>query len=349
MSLPRIIILSACLFLAACAGNRTTPSSEDYVEIDNPSYTMSPDAPAKIWVPRRYVESGPPRGGEVVKKATEKVVQSFQKPEEHPVATAPQPVASLPPSHPASPVQQPAVAAVTPSQPAAKAPVAVGTSPTVRNRIALLEIGQNGLVQPLYESLRRTAIGPLIEPAQSAFLSQFATVTTQAEKGSFAKRLQQDYGANVVVYIAAPEGVMSGKALVAEVFDAMGGGLVRRFDVVIPSTAAAGQADGNAAVSAALAGVTERVKGLLELIPWYARITEVDGKRAYIAAGKEAGLVTGQVLSIYRSGKFIEGLGYAPGEKIGTLVVGGFVGPNGSFGVIREGQGVQAADVVSVE
>jgi hypothetical protein len=31
------------------------------------------------------------------------------------------------------------------------------------------------------------------------------------------------------------------------------------------------------------------------------------------------------------------------------MVVEGFVGPNGSFGTIQEGQGAQAADVVAVE
>jgi hypothetical protein len=45
----------------------------------------------------------------------------------------------------------------------------------------------------------------------------------------------------------------------------------------------------------------------------------------------------------------MKGLGYAPGELIGKLAIQGFVGPNGSFGLITEGQGVQATDLVSVE
>ncbi|MGD0844976.1 MAG: hypothetical protein ABSA06_11495, partial [Geobacteraceae bacterium] len=68
-----------------------------------------------------------------------------------------------------------------------------------------------------------------------------------------------------------------------------------------------------------------------------------------IAAGREVGLSIGQLLHIYHSGRFMKGLGYAPGELIGKLVVQGFVGPNGSFGQITEGQGVQATDLVSAE
>lgn len=67
--------LLVCLFLiplAGCAGNRPVPGPpEEYVEVDNPAATMSPSAPATIWVPRRYVESGIPRGGELVKKGYE--------------------------------------------------------------------------------------------------------------------------------------------------------------------------------------------------------------------------------------------------------------------------------------
>ncbi|AJE04705.1 hypothetical protein [Geobacter pickeringii] len=67
--------LLACIVLfalAGCAGNRPVPPpSEEYVEVDNPAATMSPSAPATVWVPRRYVESGIPRGGELVKKGYE--------------------------------------------------------------------------------------------------------------------------------------------------------------------------------------------------------------------------------------------------------------------------------------
>lgn len=69
------VMLCGCFLLAACAGTTSsvTPGS-DYVEIDNPTVTMSPGAPAKIWVPRRYVEEGVPRGGEVIRRGVESVI-----------------------------------------------------------------------------------------------------------------------------------------------------------------------------------------------------------------------------------------------------------------------------------
>lgn len=347
--LKAIAIPSLCLTLAACAANKTTHPN-DYVEIDNPYITMSPNAPATIWVPRSYVESGVPRGGELVKKGVEKISENFQPPQQAQAgAPAPQPPAAAAVPQPAALPQQPKAVAAAPLPPVAKAPAAAEAPPAVKNCIALLEMGQNGLAQPLYDNLRRAAAGVLVDPAQAAFLSQFATITTPAEKGAFARRLQQDYHANVAVYLAAPDGVAPGKMVSAEIYDALGGGLLRRFDAVIPSYAASDKAARDSAVAAVLAGFATQIKELVVLLPWYGRITEVDGNRAYVAAGREAGLAVGQVLKIYRSGKYVEGLGYAPGEKIGTLVVGGFVGPNGSFGSISTGHGVQAADVVSVE
>jgi hypothetical protein len=212
-----------------------------------------------------------------------------------------------------------------------------------------MEIGQNGLAQPLSENLRRAAVGVLLDPTQTAFLVQNAPLTSEAEKAAFATRLQQDYGANVVIYLSAPEGVASGKTIFAEVYDTMGGGLLRRFDAVISLNDGAEPADKSSAAAPALAAFTDKIRGLVAVLPWYGRITAVEGNRAYIAAGREVGLSIGQLLHIYHSGRFMKGLGYAPGELIGKLVVQGFVGPNGSFGQITEGQGVQATDLVSAE
>ena len=69
--------LFACIALfalAGCVGTRQVPApADEYVEVDNPAATMSPSAPATIWVPRRYVENGVPRGGELVKRGYESV------------------------------------------------------------------------------------------------------------------------------------------------------------------------------------------------------------------------------------------------------------------------------------
>jgi len=363
LRLLKAFVLTASLLVAACAVNRTTENSHpnDYVEIDNPGQTMSPDAPAKIWVPRSYVEKGLPRGGDLIKSGTNKVMQTFGKTPAQPQQAMPMQQAaaqSLP--APASrqtavsaasgssiPLNQQAVAAPLPQSLAGRAPAPVISA--LKTRIAFLEIGQNGLVLPLYENMRRAGTGGLLDPTQTAFLAQYSPITNDAEKAAFATRLQQDYGANALIYLLAPDGVTPGKTIFAEYFDTMGGGVVRKFDAVLPSSLGSEEADKKAAVAAIMTTFTDKIRELAALLPWYGRITAVDGRRAYIAAGKEAGMSVGQVLKIYHKGKFVQGLGYAPGERVGTMVVEGFVGPNGSFGTIQEGQGVQVTDVVANE
>ncbi len=70
----------AILLFATAAGCASTkaqsPGPNDYVEVPNPALTMSPNAPETIWVPRRYVESGVPRGGELAKRGYEAVTGS---------------------------------------------------------------------------------------------------------------------------------------------------------------------------------------------------------------------------------------------------------------------------------
>lgn len=77
MRILSFLLLSGCCLLAACAGSRpvSVSSADDYVEIDNPAVTMSSSAPAKIWVPRKYLESGVPRGGEMIKSGAEKFIE----------------------------------------------------------------------------------------------------------------------------------------------------------------------------------------------------------------------------------------------------------------------------------
>jgi hypothetical protein len=349
----KAFVLSAALILASCAGNRaTTGSSSDYVEIDNPAATMSPDAPAKIWVPRSYVESGVPRGGEILKKGTEKVVQSFRgSPKlEQPGVPEVQPVPSIAAPSMQVPVnrQKAGDAVSSPSVMANRQTTAAEPASAVKNRIALLEIGKNDLVPRLNENMRYSPIWNILDPEQIAILAQNSTFANEEEKAAFAKRLQQEYGANLAIYISAPEGVASGKPIYAEVYDAMAGGQLRRFDGTISPNAGTNQSDRGAA-EAALVTFTGKIRELVALLPWYGRIIEVDGNRAYIAAGRETGLRIGQVLKIYQYGRFMKGLGFAPGEKVGTLSVQGFVGSNGSFGVISEGQGIKATDIVSIE
>lgn len=76
MRLARILAVLSFFALAACAG--TGPASgrsKEFVEVENPLYTQSPGAPATIWVPRSSVEEGPPRGGAILKKGYEEMLQ----------------------------------------------------------------------------------------------------------------------------------------------------------------------------------------------------------------------------------------------------------------------------------
>lgn len=64
----KMVGILALVFLAGCAGNAVLPPNSEYVEIENPGLTMSPNAPATIWVPRKDVEKGIPRGGDLMKR-----------------------------------------------------------------------------------------------------------------------------------------------------------------------------------------------------------------------------------------------------------------------------------------
>jgi hypothetical protein len=60
--------------LAGCAGpvaSGTRP--EEFIEIQNPGLTMSPNAPETIWVPRSSLEKGVPRGSELAKQGYQAV------------------------------------------------------------------------------------------------------------------------------------------------------------------------------------------------------------------------------------------------------------------------------------
>lgn len=330
MKLQKGVTVCSLFLLTACAGNKAASGPPaGYVEIDNPGYTMSPDAPSTIWVPRSYVESGPPRGGDLVKQGIEKTRE----------AVAPQP-------------QRQGVTGAAAQQPPSAPTQAVQPVPDVvqlKSRISVLETGANGLIQPFTDKMRSAAVGVLLDPSQSAMLTKYATITNQTERGAFAVRLQQEYGTTVTVFIGAPQGLAPGKEVQAEIYDGMGGGLTRTISVGIPQYPATDAAARDSALSATLGEVTAKVKEVVALLPWYGKVAAVEGDRAYINAGKEAGLRVGQILKIYRGGKVVAGLGFAPGSRVGTLEVNGFVGPNGAFGIIRESQGVQASDLVSVE
>ena len=92
-----------------------------------------------------------------------------------------------------------------------------------------------------------------------------------------------------------------------------------------------------------------QLKQVVALLPWYGKVVAVEGDRVYVNVGKEAELRMGQLLKVYRGGKVVKGLGFAPGNKVGTIEVSGFVGANGAYGIIREGSGMRVSDLVAFE
>ncbi|HLO27131.1 MAG TPA: hypothetical protein VK187_13560, partial [Geobacteraceae bacterium] len=171
MRLGKALILSGCLFLAACAGQKPaatpSPAGEEYVEVPNPALTMTADQPATIWVPRSYVESGVPRGSEVIKRGVEKAFPSKSDQQPAPPAPAiPQPPATSPQKSAILPAYQKA-----PTDSFAPAPVPA-TPALVKHRMVAIETGQNGLSQTLQEQLRQGGGVLIADSSQAAFLAQ---------------------------------------------------------------------------------------------------------------------------------------------------------------------------------
>ncbi|MDD2335516.1 MAG: hypothetical protein PHD01_02955 [Geobacteraceae bacterium] len=317
------LLILLLIVLAGCAGNRNAVSSPaEYVEIDNPAFTMSPGAPPTIWVPRSYVESGVPRGGELLEKGYESVRSNLAGSGEQ--APTPQRTATVSPL----PIQQQSV------------PV-----PVVKSRILVVEVGKKAALPAFSEALKKVSAGIVVDPAQASVIARYAAVGSQSERSLLAVKLQEDFGVNLVLYLAAPEGILPGKPLSIEVFEAHGGSLVKRFDATVPANAASE----TAAISSVMQKLALDVRETAALVPWYGKVVSVDTSRVYINAGKESGLTIGRVLNVYRAGKVVGKLGFAPGQRIGLLELTGYVGTDGAFGIVKQGVKAQADDLVGIE
>jgi hypothetical protein len=322
------------VLVAACAANRGGGTENDFVEVDNPGVTMYPNAPATIWVPRKSVDSGIPRGGELLKQGYAKATGALESAPkgEKPGAVGPQSVAAA--------ISLPV---------AVSSPQTAAAQPLPKSHVAVLESGDNGLLTPFSARIGSASVGILIDQQQPSFRAKYAAIAGQAERGAVALRLQQEYGANVAVFITATEGVAPGKNVQGAVYDCFGGVLVRTVFARIPQYVVADSAARDFALDAALAELAANVKIVVAQLPWYGKVTERDGDRAYINAGKESGLRIGQILSVYHGGKVIPGLGFTPDERISTLEIRGFIGTDGAYGVVTDGKGIRANDLVSVE
>jgi hypothetical protein len=323
LRLHNYLLLSIIFLLAACAGNkdlRDKNSETEYVEINNPGFTMTRDAPATIWVPKSSVDNGLPRGNEAIKMAYESVKGSQSadtSSQKHSPATG-----------------ELAVVAVAPQR------VFSG----MRNRVAVLETSQQHLAILFQDKLRAQPESPVLSIAPEV---SGVSIHSREERSGYAVKAWKEFGVNMTLFVSAPEGLASGKDLSVEIYDGMGAGLLSKIDAVIPANETKDPAGLNSAVSSSISLLAERARGMIALLPWHAKIVAVEDGKIYLNAGHEAGINLGQRLHLYRGGKVVQGLGFDPGTRVGTLEVSGFVGSNGAIAVVKDGTQVYLTDIVA--
>lgn len=350
-SLKAGLLLSLAL-LAGCATGQSPvhdPTGK-YVEIPNPGVTMSPNAPATIWVPAT-AEEGIPRGSVLIEEGVEKVKEEIKgrnaKPAASPAApaTAAAPAAAAPPATAATsavPVAPAPVAAVTPVPVVIAAPAAPAVRPAaispvaVKKQIAVFEAGSTGVIASFTDQVRGLGIAIPVEPGGTV-------AATEKERAALAGDLWKDNTSSVLVIVSAPDGVGPGKMLTADIYDGIEKSRLRRVSTQIPATAGTDRS----ALAVPCADLALRVGDVVNLTPWFGKVFAVDGDRIYVNAGREAGIQTAQKLKVYRGGKVIAGIGFDPGKEIATIEITGFIGTNGSSGVVKGGQSVNVGDVVS--
>lgn len=350
----RALLVMAFFLLAGCAGQQQmVADSDEYIEIENPGLTMSPGAPPTILVPRRYVDSGVPRGGEAIKQGIAALRDPGTAEVPRQVAAAPvAPVAVAPPAvMPVAPVQPAAGAAASvPAHmvaPVAAAPAVAQVQ--VLQRILAVDIGKSALAGRFSDQLKKASAGIVLDPAAASVALRYAPVNTRDERSVLSVKLQEDLGAGLLVYLSGGETVTPGAVLAAEVQEGQGGALVKRVEAVVPSFATNDSAARDAALAVALQQLARDVKTVAALVPWYGTVVTVEGERIYLNAGKESGILVGRQLHVYRPGKVLDKLGFAPGRKVGVAQVTGYVGTDGAFAITRQGEKALVGDLVGLE
>ena len=306
--------------------------------------TSSPGAPATIWVPAK-AEGGVPRGGVLLQEGVDQVKQGLSGkpaavPAAPPAGAAPAPAGVVATTGaPPAPGQVPAVRTVVQYQVVQQPVLAQGP---VKKRIAIIEAGQNGLVAPFSDQIRVLGVG-----VPTDISSQVPIAVKESERPAFAGELWKDNVASVLVVISAPDGVGGGQSLVADICDGIEKSRLRRVTTAIPPPPGTDKISKDASLATAVADLALRVGDVVTLTPWYGRVFAVEGERVYLNAGRESGIQVGQKLKVYRGGKVMAGIGFDPGTQVTTLEIAGFVGTNGSYGVVRDGQSVNLSDTVS--
>lgn len=314
----KILLLMVSVFVSACVHQDSSKATDDYVEISNPFATSSPGAAPTIWVPRSEADPLVPRATDLVKKVADKVTGSLQ----------------------ASDNTTASLAAGAPEH-------AVSASNLLKKRIAVLEVKENGLQLPLSNRLEGSGI--LLDQHQPAFLAKRSELLEMADLSAASRRLQREFDSDVSIFISAPDLIAPGKTILGALYDGFSGDLVRTVEVQIQPYNITDPAAQKGALGVALDEMAVKLKAVAALLPWHGSVVSVQGDRVYLDAGREAGLALGQKIKVYRGGKVIPGVGFTPGEPVATVVINGFVGANSAYGKIKDGNVVQAKDLIVVE
>jgi len=211
----------------------------------------------------------------------------------------------------------------------------------VRHRLLLAFETGSTLDRQLADLLRNGfSIRTLGKPAPSVTASE-------EEKLNFVTAAGSPGGGGPVLLVGTPDGVTTGAAIKAELFDSRGPVLFRSITVKIPKPEQDEALD--EAVQRALSGLAGAIRELLGRFPWYGRVITVSGDRVYLDSGAESGLKPGQRLVVYRGGEVVKQLGFAPGERITTITLTDYVGLDGSYAASADAARVKPGDFVELD
>lgn len=104
----------------------------------------------------------------------------------------------------------------------------------------------------------------------------------------------------------------------------------------------------------AVALLVPQVVHAIEKMTWEGRVAKVAGSRIYVNAGRQSGLVAGDILKVFAPGDDIYDpatgafLGRTKGQLKGTLEVVDFIGPDGASTDVHTGANFQEGDSVQL-
>ncbi len=97
------------------------------------------------------------------------------------------------------------------------------------------------------------------------------------------------------------------------------------------------------AIDLAVASLGRSLAKELDGMDWFCRITKVEGEEVYLNAGKLTGLKVGDVMEVFRHGKFGE-----RGEVKGKIRVSAFLGIDASVGRLIQGKNPDVNDILKL-